>query len=157
MTHFLVDINTEFLSVVTNIIFIRNPEEIINSYTKVIPNPKMADIGVKKQYELYLDLEKKCKKPIVLDSKYLLQNPELILKIFCTLLEIPFDKKMLAWEKGARKEDGIWAKYWYANTHNSTGFLPYTKKEINLKDSNLELAQQCKPYYEFLTTKSIQL
>ena len=157
MTHFLVDIDTSFLSEVINIIFIRNPEEIITSYDKVISNPKMEDIGVKQQYELYLDLEKRGEKPIVLDSKYLLQDPKLILKKVCALLEIPFDKKMLKWEKGVRKEDGVWAKYWYSNVHNSTGFLPYIKKEINLKDSNLELAQQCKPYYEFLTAKSIQL
>ena len=157
MTHFLININTEFLSVVTNILFIRNPEKIINSYNKIIRNPKMKDIGVKQQYELYLDLEKRGKKPIVLDSKYLLQDPKLILKKVCALLEIPFDKAMLKWEKGVRKEDGVWAKYWYTNVHNSTGFIPYIKKKINLKESNLELAQQCKPYYEFLTAKSIQL
>ena len=157
MTHFLIEIDTRFLSEVRNIIFIRNPKEIIHSYDKVILNPKMEDIGVKQQYELFLDLEKRGEKPIVLDSKYLLQDPKLILKKVCALLEIPFDKKMLKWKKGARKEDGVWAKYWYSNVHNSTGFLPYIKKEINLKDSNLELAKQCKPYYEFLTAKSIQL
>ena len=59
------------------------------------------------------------------------------------------------WEKGARKEDGIWAKYWYKNVHNSTGFLPYTEKEINLENSNLVLSEKCQPYYEFLTNKSI--
>jgi len=157
MTHFLIEIDTRFLSEVRNIIFIRNPKEIIHSYDKVILNPKMEDIGVKQQYELFLDLEKRGEKPIVLDSKYLLQDPKLILKKVCVLLEIPFDKKMMRWEKGERQEDGVWAKYWYLNVHNSTGFLPYIKKEINLKDSNLELAQQCKPYYKFLTAKSIQL
>ena len=48
MTHFLLDINTEFLSLVTNIIFIRDPKEIIASYSKVIPNPTMEDVGIKK-------------------------------------------------------------------------------------------------------------
>ncbi len=115
----------------------------------------MNDIGVKQQYELYLSLEKIGKTPIVLDSKYLLINPELMLKKLCNLLEIPFDRNMLKWEKGARKEDGIWANYWYKNIHNSTGFLPYTEKEIALTDSNAELAEECLPYYEFLTTKSI--
>ena len=157
MTHFLIDINTEFLSIVTNIIFIRDPKEIIASYSKVIPNPKMKDVGVKKQYELYLDLEKRGETPIVLDSKYLLQNPELILKKFCALLEIPFDEKMLEWEQGARVEDGIWASYWYENIHNSTGFLPYTTQRITLTKNNEALAKECLPYYEFLTAKSIQL
>lgn len=155
MTHFLLDINTEFLSLVTNIIFIRDPKEIIASYSKVIPNPKMEDIGVKQQYELYLDLEKREDKPIVLDSKYLLQNPGLILKKICLLLEMPFDKKMLEWERGARVEDGIWASYWYKNIHNSTGFFPYTTQTIRLTESNAILAKECLPYYEFLTAKSI--
>jgi len=157
MTHFLIDIDTTFLSKASNIIFIRNPEEIIASYSKIIPNPKLGDIGVKQQYELYLSLEKKDNTPIILDSKYLLQNPELMLNKLCNILEISFDKKMLKWKKGARKEDGIWAKHWYANIHNSTGFLPYTKKEITLSENNMTLAKKCKPYYEFLTAKSIQL
>jgi len=157
MTHFLIDIDRAFLLKVSNIIFIRNPKEIIASYSKIIPNPKLEDIGVKQQYELYLSLEKKDNTPIVLDSKYLLQNPELILKRLCNMLEISFNQKMLRWNKGARQEDGIWANHWYTNVHNSTGFLPYTEKEIKLSGSNVTLAKKCKPYYEFLTAKSIQL
>ena len=157
MTHFLIDIDTDFLLEVSNIIFIRNPEEIIASYSKVIPNPKLEDIGLKQQYELYLLLERQGNMPIVLDSKHLLQSPELILNKLCAILEILFDKKMLKWKKGARKEDGIWAKHWYANVNNSTGFLPYAGKEIQLSVSNVILAKKCKPYYEFLTAKSIQL
>jgi len=157
MTHFLIEIDTAFLSKVSNIIFIRNPEEIIASYSKVIPNPKLEDIGVKQQYELYLSLKEQGNMPIVLDSKYLIQNPELMLKRLCNLLEISFNQKMLKWAKGGRKEDGIWANHWYTNVHNSTGFFPYTEKEIKLSGSNITLAKKCKPYYEFLTAKSIQL
>ena len=157
MTHFLININTDFLSEVINVIFIRNPKEIIFSYSKVIPNPTMDDIGVEKQYKLYLELEKNGKIPIVLDSKYLLRNPELILKKLCSLLNISFDSKMLKWERGTREEDGVWAKYWYENVHNSTSFLPYTEKEIILENSNLELHEKCKTYYKFLTNKSIKI
>lgn len=157
MTHFLIGIDTEFLSEVINIIFIRNPEEIITSYSKVIPNPSMNDIGVKQQYELFLDLERRGIEPIVFDSKYLLKNPELMLNRLCKILDVSFDKKMLEWKKGARIEDGVWAKYWYENIHNSTGFLPYAKKAITLTGSNAELAEECLTYYKFLTAKSIQL
>ena len=95
--------------------------------------------------------------PIVLDSRYLLQNPQLILKKLCLLLNISFDKIMLQCKKGARKEDGIWAKYWYKNVHSSSSFLPYSEKSIILNNSNLALAKKCKPYYEFLTSKSIKV
>ena len=157
MTHFLIDINTEFLSLVKNIILIRTPKEIINSYNKVILNPTMQDIGVKQQYELYLDLKKRGNEPIILDTKYLLHNPELLLKKLCMLLEISFDKKMLRWERGGRVEDGIWAKYWYQNLHDSKGFLPYDARKITLTKSNTLLESECLPYYKFLTSKSIQL
>jgi len=155
MAHFLINMDTDFLSEVSNIIFIRNPKEIIASYSKVIPHPKMEDIGVEKQYELYNHVVNIGNNPIVLDSKYLLKNPKIILQKLCLLLAIPFEEKMLNWKKGARQEDGIWAKYWYKNLHNSIGFLPYIEKEINLKNSNLELSEKCQPYYEFLTNKSI--
>ena len=47
MTHFLVDVDKSFLKDVQNIIFIRDPKEIIYSYSKVIKNPNISDIGVK--------------------------------------------------------------------------------------------------------------
>ena len=157
MTHFLININTDFLERVSNIIFIRNPKEIIASYLKVIPNPKMIDIGVKKQFELYHQLSNRGCCPIVLDSQYLLKDPKRILEKLCFFLRIPFEEKMLEWEKGGRREDGVWARYWYKSVHNSTGFLPYIKKETNLEDSNLRLSEKCQPYYEFLTNKSIKV
>jgi len=155
MTHFLIEIKTEFLLDVTNIIFIRNPKEIIASYSKVIPNPTIQDIGLKQQYELYLMLEKKGKVPIVLDSKFLVKDPSFMLRKLCVVLEIPFDAKMLRWKKGSRKEDGVWAKYWYKSVHNSTGFIPYNRKNIKLTRKNKVLLKECLPYYNFLTTKSI--
>ena len=157
MTHFLINIDLDFLSKVNNVIFIRDPKEIIVSYSKVIPNPSMEDIGVEQQYELYQHLIKVGKCPIILDSKYLLKNPKEILQELCLLLVIDFDEKMLQWEKGARKEDGVWAKYWYTNIHNSTGFLPYEEKQIDLKNADMELYEKCLPYYEFLTAKSIKI
>ena len=47
MTHFLVDVDKSFLKDVQNIIFIRDPKEIIYSYSKVIKNPNISDIELK--------------------------------------------------------------------------------------------------------------
>ena len=157
MTHFLININTNFLSEVKNIIFIRDPKEIIYSYDKVIKNPEIHDIGVKKQYELYNDLHKRGINTIVLDSKYLLQNPEKILKKLCSLLDIEFDERMLKWKQGPIQEDGVWSKYWYKNIHNSTSFLPYSKKNIKLNNNLEKLYLECLPYYNYLTEKSIKI
>lgn len=157
MTHFLVNINRSFLSEVTNVLLIRNPSEIIASYAKVIPNPKMEDVGIQMQYELYHQLKKQNQLAAVLDAKELLKNPKSALQQLCDNISIPFDKNMLSWEKGSRIEDGSWAKYWYSNVHQSTGFMPYQEKETNLKGSDLELAKACQPYYDFLYEQSIKV
>ena len=157
MTHFLIDIDLEFLKKVSNIIFIRDPKEIINSYSKVIPNPTIEDIGVKRQYELYNHLIKTNNDLVVLDSSVLLKNPKKILEILCDKLEISYSKKMLKWSKGPKKADGIWAKYWYKNVHNSSGFKDYEIKDIKLSPKNQKLAKDCEKYYNFLFTKSITI
>ena len=83
MTHFLIDIDLDFLKKVSNIIFIRDPKEIINSYNKVIPNPTIEDIGIKQQFKLYNHLHESNNTPIVLDSSILLKNPKKTLTILC--------------------------------------------------------------------------
>jgi len=157
MTHFLIDIDDSFLLDIYNIIFIRDPKKIIHSYSKIIQNPTMHDIGIKKQYELYVKLKERECSPIVLDSTALLKEPENILRRLCDLLSISFDINMLRWNKGGIKEDGIWAKYWYKNVHNSTGFIPYNSKSISLNKDYAKLADHCMPYYNFLIDKAITL
>lgn len=157
MTHFLVNIDTSFLNKVINILFIRDPREIIYSYSKVIANPTIDDIGLKKQFDLYHILLDKNISPIVLDSKYLLYDPKFILKELCLIIGINFMDNMLSWPRGGRKEDGVWSKFWYKNLHNSTGFKPYTKRKYILEGNNLKLAEDCLNYYNFLTEKSIKV
>ena len=150
MTHHLISLDLGFLRKMTNVLLIRNPIRIIASYAKVIPNPTIADIGIKMQYELFQYLDSNNHTPIVLDSKTLLQNPKKTLIKLCQRLNIPFDENMLKWEAGTRKEDGIWAKYWYATIHQSTGFLPYVEKNIKLPKNLSNLAKECQTYYNFL-------
>ena len=83
MTHFLIDIDLDFLKKVTNILFIRDPKEIINSYHKVIPHPSIDDIGIEKQFKLFNYLKSNNQDIVVLDSKELLIDPENTLKKLC--------------------------------------------------------------------------
>ena len=157
MTHFLIDIDLEFLNKVTNVLFIRDPKEIIHSYHKVIPYPTIDDIGVKKQFELFNYLNDNGNKVIILDSKDLLTDPAKTLNILCEKINIPFNKKMLHWKKGPKKEDGIWAKYWYKNVHKSNCFNTYQIKDIKLNLKNKKLAENCYNYYNILKENSIKI
>lgn len=156
MTHHLINLEEDFLEKMKNVLLIRDPRRIIASYSKVIPNPTIQDIGVQMQAELFDKLQQKNALNAIVDTKQVLLNPEKVLRSLCDKLEIPFSKKMLKWKAGARKEDGVWAPYWYSNVHSSTGFQPYVEKEVQLSEELEILAKECMPYYELLRQYAIE-
>lgn len=156
MTHHLFELNEDFLSEVSNIIFIRDPRQIISSYAKVRPDVTMQDIGIEKQWQLFNILLQKKKFPIVLDSNEILKNPEGVLKQLCAALGIPFYKTMLRWEAGPKKEDGVWAKYWYENVHKSTGFEMQKTSNRALPEYLEPLYFESKKYFDLLFTYSLK-
>ena len=84
-------------------------------------------------------------------------NPEKVLREVCTRLDIRFDKSMLSWEPGKRKEDGPWADYWYHSVHKSTGFIQSAKKEEQvLEDRLVSVYEEVLPYYNQLFEKAIK-
>jgi len=153
MTHHLYKTGYEFIRDFKNIIFIRDPRLIIRSYSKVRAKVTMQDVGIAQQVELLNFLNDDA---IVLDSKFLLQQPEECLIKLCEHLAIPFYKEMLHWPAGSRKEDGVWAKYWYSNVHLSTGFKAYKEEDFVLNDELEKLSAECLPYYEKLKQFSIR-
>lgn len=150
MTHHLIHIDWEFMLRTENVMLIRNPREIIASYSKVIPNPAMQDVGVEKQLEVFDFLNKNRRLTAVVDARELLLNPRSVLTQLCDLLGIDFEEKMLQWQPGPRPEDGVWAKYWYANVHRSSGFQPFVEKNVELPTQLECLAESCQPFYEKL-------
>lgn len=140
-----------------SIFLIRHPSLILRSFAKVIEQPTADDIGLKREWELYEDLEKNGKyKPVVLDSAILLENPTGIMEKLCEAIHIPFDSSMMSWKPGARKEDGVWAKYWYANVHDSIGFKT-THTEIPILGESLNhIKEEVMPFYKALRQKAIQ-
>lgn len=147
--HYLTD-SPDFILNWENVILIRHPKKLIASFSKVIHTPTLNDIGIKKASELFLFLKRNGKTPIVLDSDELLKNPETYLTKLCNLLNIPFSEKMLSWKKGGISEDGIWARHWYGNVHNSEGFA-LQKSSSQPFPKHLEpLLNEALPYYETL-------
>lgn len=155
MTHFLIGMDLSFLDKTINIILTRDPKEMLPSYAKQIQNPAMQDVGYQKHLEILNHLQKRGQKPVVMTSERVLKNPETVLRRLCNIIDIPFDRAMLQWEKGARPEDGSWAKYWYHNIHNSTGFKKYQPKTEPFPEHLKPLLRECQPIYEKLEKLSI--
>ncbi|MCB0585387.1 MAG: hypothetical protein KDD06_08700 [Phaeodactylibacter sp.] len=156
MAHHLIGLDESFLLEMDNVLLIRDPQAIIFSYNKVIPNPSMEDIGIKKMYSLFQFLSENGRLSAVVDSRELLSGPESVLRQLCRRLSITFDKDMLKWKPGSRPEDGVWARYWYSRVHRSSGFEPFLERDYELPARLRSLAAECRPYYEKLYAAAIK-
>jgi hypothetical protein len=152
MAHHLVDIPMDHFKGWEQVFFIRHPERIINSYTKVIHEPTIKDIGIQDVFYLFKQFrESNGQKDLrVLSSIELVKDPEVVLTTLCEQLSIPFYPSMLEWTAGARDEDGVWAKYWYRNVHNSTGFSRKYTEPDRMPERYNKLLQMCLPMYDDL-------
>jgi len=156
MTHHLLDLDRSFMKDVVNVILTRDPKEMIPSFVKVIENPTINDIGYADHTELQNYFEENNIPYIVLDSKLILQNTKGVLQQCCELIGVNFDENMLKWEKGSRIEDGVWAKYWYDNIHDSIGFMEYKPKTESFPDRYKSLLCSCKTHYDHLVKKALR-
>jgi hypothetical protein len=150
MAHHLVDLDLSFLDELHNVLLIRDPKEVIPSMIKQLPKPTLADTGLRQQWELYSHLRELGHNPLIIDSRELLLKPDVMLVKVCHILDIPFFQEMLTWEKGPIKEDGVWAKHWYHNVHQSTGFNAYKPKKEPVPPHLTTLWEQCDHYYQKL-------
>ena len=151
MTHHLRGADFSFAEDWYNIILTRDPQKAIISFSKVISNPTMDDLGYKLQYDLANFFTSKKINFKVISSENLLKNPKEVLSDICEFSKMKFNPQMLSWRKGGIVEDGVWAKYWYKNVHNSAGFSPWVNKpseEINA--NQFELLEQATHYYQQL-------
>lgn len=156
MTHHLVKLNEDFLAQMKNILFIRDPKQIISSYAQVRPDVNMQDIGIEKQWQLYQQLTSNNQHCVVLDSNEILKAPEKVLTELCNAINIPFYNSMLHWPAGPKSEDGVWAKYWYDNVHQSTGFEKQSTSNRILPEYLEPLYIESKKYYDQLFQHSIK-
>jgi hypothetical protein len=128
---------------------------MLQSYARVRQHPTLNDIGLKQQAELFAWLQANGNQPLVLDGNELRKNPRGVLQQLCRALNIPFQEAMLTWPVGPRPEDGIWAPYWYAQVHQSTGFNPPDTTSSSLPAYLQETYQAALPFYKTLKNHSL--
>ena len=152
MTHHLLpEIDREWLVGMTNCFLIRDPREVILSYIKKQSDPMLEDLGFVQQAEIFDWVRARTGSiPPIIDASDVLQNPERILRLLCTVFAIEFDESMLSWPSGLRETNGVWARYWYGEVAKSTSFQQYKPREGIVPDRLRELHEQCREYYERL-------
>ncbi|KAI5076383.1 hypothetical protein GOP47_0008448 [Adiantum capillus-veneris] len=133
-----------------HVILIRNPLYSLPSFNSVIPaSSDELDLG--ELVSIYNELKRKGHTPAIIDADDLQGNPESVLRSLCTSLGMPFQTSMLRWDVGGRKEDGLWAPWWYKAVHKSTGFGSpplYPKKAFPIQ--LYDVLEECQPFYRML-------
>ncbi len=150
MAHHLVEIDRGFMKETLNVFLIREPSEVLRSYDLVVHQPRLEDVGIALQHELWDELHDAGQEPPVIDARQLLLDPPGVLAELCSRLGLEFDPAMLSWPAGPRPEDGVWAPHWYANVHRSTGFGPYRPKTDPFPVRLEPVLEECRPHYEAL-------
>ena len=156
--HMLNDVDLSWTKDLKHCFLIRDPAQVVNSYTNSRGVCNAEDIGIIRQAELYQQISQISGQTIpIIDSNDVLKNPQFILSELCQRLNIAFDPKMLHWPVGARRNDGVWAKHWYHSVEKSTGFARYSASEFSLNAAQLDVVEQVKPHYEQLAQLRIKL
>ena len=155
MTHHLLpELPRDWITKLHNVLLIRDPAEVVSSYTRERANVVATDIGLVQQTELYDQLGGDVP---VIDSADFLQNPQAYLQFLCDYIGVELTDAMLRWPAGPRDSDGIWAKYWYGAVNSSTGFAPYRPREVSLSGVALAAAEESRPHYEWLHAVRVRL
>lgn len=153
MAHHLVDLDRSFLNEGTNVLLVRDPEQMLPSYSIQIPKPQLWGIGFPAQTEL---LESLGDDLLVLDAEFLLKDPEAILRQLCERVGLDWQAEMLRWPAGPKPYDGVWAPHWYHRVHESTGFAPYLSKSEPFPDRLRPVLDEAAPLYERLRKRALR-
>lgn len=149
--HMLPAVPRDWLGDCRHFFLIRDPAEVIVSFSKIVPNPSPHDLGLPQQAELFdrvADLIGR--PPPVVDARDILLDPRGTLELLCRALGIPFSDRMLGWEPGRRPTDGAWAPHWYASVERSTGFDPYRPRTERVPDHLRAALEAARPVYAAL-------
>lgn len=137
---------------------IRNPQEVVNSYTNSRGVCTAENIGIIRQAEIYQQLCDLTGQDIpVIDSNDVLKQPQELLSKLCQQLDIPFEHNMLQWPSGPRDSDGVWSSHWYHSVESSTKFAAYKHKELHLNNDQMQVVEEVMPAFKSLSERKIQL
>lgn len=150
--HLLPEIGRDWLSQVTNCFLIRDPQEMLTSLIKILPQPTVEDTGLPQQLEIFELVRRETGQiPPVLDARDVLDNPRQRLTQLCDRLRVPFSERMMSWPPGRRTTDGVWARHWYAQVESSTSFRPYESKGEPVPESLQDVLLHCQDCYDRLS------
>ena len=154
--HLLPSLERSWLDELRNFLLIRDPIQVLASYTRVRQQVTLNDFGLPQQVELAERAE------LVIDATDFITDPAFYLQAWCSRLGLSSTDRMLSWPVGRRDSDGCWARYWYSSVEASTGFRSApdpsaTATVDDLPPSLRPLAVEATELYQQLAVKRLRL
>ena len=157
MAHHLIGFDPAVVEHFDNFLLTRDPRDMLPSLANGLHRvPTLRDTGFTYQVDIVERDLANGRRPIVVDSRTLLDHPEPVLMELCRRLDLAWDPAMLSWPAGAKPVDGVWAEHWYGRLHTTTGFEPYAPKTEPFPPALKPLYEQCRPLYERLAEYTIR-
>jgi len=155
--HMLPGMGLDWAATRANAFLIRDPAEVLASYTVKRAEVTLEDIGAVQQRDLFeREADRLGRAPPVVRGADVLADPRGMLAALCAALGIPFRDEMLSWPAGRRSSDGVWAPAWYDAVERSTGFeAPARKERAPLPDHLQRIADEACPHYEALAAHKL--
>ena len=151
--HLLPGVDRGWFEALTHTFLIREPREMLTSLKAKLGPPRLEDTGLQQQVEIFRWMEARTgRPPPVIDSRDVLEDPPGVLRLLCETLGIEFTDRMLSWPAGRRPTDGIWASHWYDAVEKTTGFAPYSPKDVELTPDLVDVHERCHELYAELHT-----
>lgn len=150
MAHHWVDLDPLLLRPFRHFLLIRDPEEMLASLAEILDEISLRDTGLAEQVRLLEHLVSAGETPFCVDARDLLSDPQIVLAAVCRRLGLEYQEGMTRWEPGPRPEDGVWARWWYANVHASTGFRPWRPSRKTVPRGYRDLLATCSELYQRL-------
>lgn len=158
MTQHMLSNNFAWAKGLKHCFLIREPKEVVNSYTNSRGVCTVEDIGIIRQAEVYQQLSELTGQDIpIIDSNDVLKQPKILLAKLCEKLDIPFENNMLQWPAGPRDSDGVWSSHWYHSVERSTEFAPFQHKEFPLNDKQMHVVEAVMPAFKSLSERKIMV
>ena len=156
MAHHLVGFDPAVIDHMDNYLLTRDPVEMLPSLYRGLGRvPTFRDTSYGGQLEIVERIAASGRRPIVVDSRDVLDDPAGTLLRLCEALDVPFDDAMLSWEAGPKPYDGVWGSHWYRRLHTTTGFEPYQPSTEPFPEELEGLLDACRPRYEELRRHAI--
>ncbi len=155
MSHHMIGLSLDWLDSFKHVMLIRSPQEVIPSLLPFVPNPKLLDTGYHMQYELYHHLVNRGHNVLVIHARMLQTAPQETLRLICDYADIPFSPSMLRWQPGLSPSAGVWAKHWYGNVQQTSGFSSNQPKMEPLPAHLASLKEICNEYYYALLEHAV--